>query len=520
MEDTSSIKIENTQPIIPLVLDASYKGDEITQKVAKILALDDIKSWSVIDHDPEAKLALVHYNDDADMLTYGDLRGILVDLETETVIADSFGYTPISVLSELKEKDGVITVKDKQGQLHVFNKETTSIKRVFEGVVIRAVWHKSKLYLITHRKIHPLRSRWGSSKSFMSMYEEANGPKAEDLFDTTKPFSNTTYNFLVVDSSLLVGTRQKVSKPYLVFLAQRDLEIGRPKDQVACGKANFKYDETIGGSVNESFIHKPKLLTLDEANQHLKYGYYNPFDVDDERQLTGEAVIMYEMENGLVKDIVKVHSPSYEWRSNLRGNNPNINHQFYSLLNMVYPDITTDDAWKKLNKDLIMFPLYSEKSLKDLFSKSGGILMIPTDKVSSDLLSRESRIHLLWINYVLSLPTSLQLDALNILANFKKDRNDVTVWIQELESKHKDIESVDLPRRVKSIITSSRHLARERMTQGTNRSSYGSYMKLPVLIKSTIRNLINKENGTSLYGLIRDMKHALNPKPETKEVKE
>lgn len=517
METTSSISIANTStganeptPVVPFVFDAAYKGDETTQRAAEILGLSDIHGWTVVDSDEDT--ALVHYRDDSDKTVYGHIRGLFLDLEVGAVIADSFGYTPTAVASELVESNGSLLIRDKEGTTHNFPIEEAIVKRVFEGVVIRVIWRKGKLYRITHRKINPVRSRWGSSKSFIEMYEAAGGPTADQLFDTTKPYSSTCYDFLVVDQSLLVGTRQKVDKPYIVCLAQRNMDIKRPDEDVAPGKASFTTTDIIGGAVTESVIHDPKHLTLQEANHHLKYGYYSEFPVDDVRQLTGEAVIIYRMTNGAVTDIVKVHSPSYEWRLNMRGNNPNIVNQFYALLNSAYSDIESEEDWDKLKTKFITFPLYNEASLIDLYTKNGAILMIPQGDVSKDDYStRDARIHLLWMNYLLSLPPHVQQNALNILTNFKNDRNDVISWLQNLEENNKNIETAELPDRVKGLISSSRRLARERITNRTNYSAKGSYMKLPLLIKSTLRNLVNKENGPSLYGLVREMKLARNP---------
>lgn len=503
--DESLIKaIENVTIQVPFVFDAAYKGDDLTRRVGSILGLPDCRGWSIVD--THENLALVHYNDDADMTIYGWLRGVLVDTETGVVIAKSFGYTPTAVAKNITSIDGTISLTDSEGDAHTFSVEETVIKRVFEGVVFRVIWHKGKSYRLTHRKIIPLRSRWGNSPTFLSMYWEAGGPTDEQLFDTTKPFSDSCYVFLVSHPALLVGTRQNITHPYIVFLTRYQMETGRPTEEVAPGLNNFERNETITGNVSQPFIHDPKSLSLPEANHHLSFGYYNNFETFDERQLTGEAIIIYRMVNGEVADIVKVHSPSYEWRVTMRGNNPNIANQFYSMLNLAYRDVTSSEAWTNFQNKFILFPLYEEQSLKKLYEQNNVILTIPTGRVTQDMYSnRDSRIHLLWMNYVLSLPASIQRDALNILSQFRKDRNDLINWLQDIEST-KDIENNDFPDRVKSLVINSRRLARTRLESGKNYSAKGCYMKLPILIKSTIRNLINKENGPSLYALVRAMK--------------
>jgi len=526
---TDVTTISAVTPVVPFVFDGSYKGDDLTQKAAKVLGLDTINGWEVIDHDEH--LALVHYSKDGNMAKHGNLRGVLVDTEVEAVIADSFGYTPTAILPELTVKDNNLDIVDNEGVTHKFNlgEDELYIKKVFEGCVIRLVWHKSKLYRLTHRKIHPLKSRWGASKYFLTIFDEAGGPKAEDLFDITKPYSTTSYDFLVVDQQLLVGTRQIVNKPYVVYLTKRELDIKRPAEETAVGQFKSAMKPEITGVVNGSFIHDPQSMTVPDANLFLKYGYYDEFDADDIRQQTGEAVIIYSVKNGEIKDIVKVHSPSYEYRTVIRGNNSNIEHQFYCLLPLVYPDIDTKERWDYVMSKLIPFPLYDEESIKDLYAQSKVILTIPKgeqtkEELMAEYATRDARVHLLWMNFVLSLPVHAQEQALNILDNYKNNLVKVSEWICNLESTQKDIMATEFSARVKNIITSSRRLAHERLDEGNNYSAKGSYMKIPTLIKSTIRNLLNKENGTSLYSLVREMKKLAKEEAEAEaqalEVKE
>ena len=353
------------------------------------------------------------------------------------------------------------------------------------------------------------------------MYEEAGGPKDEELFDISKPFSSSCYVFLVVHPALLVGTRQKVNKPYVVFLAHQKMELNRDPEEVAPGLNAFTMTETIGGSVDEPFIYEPKPLSIEEANRHLKFGYYNSFETDNPKQLTGEAVIIYRLVDGVIADIVKVHSPSYEWRIIMRGNNPNIVHQFYCMLTMVYNDVSTPAHWAEFQSRFILLPLYDEGSVKSLYDQTKMILTIPSGKIDpKDYADRNSRIHLLWLNYLLSLPPHIQGDALNILSNFKVDRDAVISWVQDLEKSTNDIENADLPDRVKGVIGSARRLSRDTIANGKNYSAKGSYIKLPVLIKSTIRNLINKENGPSLYSLVTAMKEYRSQATTQEQVQE
>jgi len=514
MATTSSISIEDNT-LLPFQLDASYKGDEVTEKVAKIIGMSNIDGWQIVD--TFENLAMVHYKEDGDMTKVGHLRGLVVDIEVGAIVAESFGYTPTAVLSSLKSEEDKFIIKDTDGVVHTFSQDNVIMKQAFEGVVIRIIWHKGKMLRMTHKKITPTKSRWGNSKTFLTMYDEANGPKAEDLFDTSKQFSDSCYDFLVCDPSLFVGTRQKVNKPYIVFLTKRKMTVKRPESDVATGTDKFIVTTTF--SFEETSVHDPKSLSLEEANHHLNYGFYNKFEVADNRNSTGEAIIMLSIENDCVKDIVKIHSPAYQHRVTMRGNNPNIINQFYCLLDSVYPEISDEDEWKKFTSRYIIYPKFEEEEIKNYYKNNIGILYLPTAKANRyDYSDRDSRIRLLWINYVLSLPTSLQSEALNILSDFYRDRNAVIYWVQSIEQTNKDINTFNfitentrnsdlkVRNRIIQLVDSSRKFSRKRVSEGNNYSQGGTHMNLPTLIKNSIRNFITKEKGESLYALIRVMK--------------
>lgn len=513
--DSLSTSQEKVKEVIRIEFDDAYKGDDLTRRVADILGMKSISGWSIID--TYENLALVHYDDDADMKECGHLRGVLIDTEKGDIIADSFGFTPTAVVDEIVEEDGKLCFVDNEQNKHVFNADA-NITRIFEGVVIRVIWFNNKLYRITHKKIFPVKSRWGNSKYFINLYEEAGGPVAEQLFDTTKPFSDTCYHFMVVDPSLLVATRQRVSAPYIVCLEKQTIKLSRDVGEIAPGKSTFETVDKIGGLVNKSMIHMPKKLTISEANKHLKSGYYKSFPVGDERLTTGEGVIIYHKENDVITKVLKVNSKSYDYRCTMRGGNPNIVNQFYTLLSCTYPDITGNDAWEALQKKFVIFPLYDVEVIKGQFDKSKVILTLGTGELDKrNYESKEARIHLLWINYVVTLPANFQEDALEILDNFHEDKKNLCEWLATLEINVKNIDESQHGAHVKRIINAARTLSRQKIKSGQNKSAKGADIPYPTMVKKTIRNLVYKEKGGSLYQMIREMKRP--PKAKKDEVK-
>jgi len=520
----TNIPKEKDEVVIPFIFDASYKGDALTRRCAEIIGMTDLTGWSVID--TLENLALVHYDPKVDFQKFGHIRGLLLDTESGDIVADSFGYTPIAVYDEINPVDDNVSITDTDGINHKFllTDKDVYVKRVFEGVVIRVIWYKNKMYQITHKKIIPTRSKWGSSKRFLNIYDEAHGPTAEQLFDTTKPYSSTCYHFLAVDGTLLVATRQKVMAPYLVYIERQEVCLQKPDEDIAIGVPTFPIiEENLRGTVNISGIYDPPQLNINQVNAFLKYGYYAKYDAPDERQFTGESVIFYRKSEEQIVDVVKVNSKSYEWRSNLRGGNPNVVNQFYSKLDMVYGDITEESKWQKLKSNLILFPLYSVEAMKQLFEAGKGILLIAVNEEGKTILdkdyynTRQSRIHLFWINYVLALPISHQEAALELLDNFTLDRDNLIKWLCTLENNVKNISEPDYCKYIVRIINFSRKAANEDIKDGTNLTKKGKVLNYKAMINRKIYDLIHKERGTSLYAMIREMKHPGHPKLDKKE---
>lgn len=501
--------------------DYSYKGDSTKVRVAEILGLEDTSSWEIIDQCD--KLALVHYKENhslggrnkqvepVDMEKYGHLRGVLVDVERGVVIARSFGYTPTVVSDRIEVIDDTITLVDTQKTIHKYDPEKTLIKRVFEGVVIRVIWYEGKSYRLTHRKINPSKSRWGNSPLFLDMYKEAGGPTDEELFDTTKPFSDSCYVFLVCHPKLLVGTRQMVNKPYIVCLAHYKMDIKQDESLVASGIDSFKRSSEVTSEVNESFVHYPSNLTLEDANKHLMDGYYDRINVEDERQKAGEAIILYEMKDGRPEKIIKVHSASYDWRIQMRGNDSNVKHRFYCLLDLVYNCQNTPPSQllNALSSKLVLFPAYEKSQLLEYLEANKGVLFIPDNEeiefAPEDFQTRESKIYLLWINYVLSLPLNLQRDALGLYESLLEDKKGIAkklfdIHMGKYNFKNKTGDIMDpifdskFPLRAKTLISDCRNFAR---SQSQNQKQQTN------AIEKNINNFINKERGDSLYSLIK-----------------
>lgn len=502
----------------PLIDDVDLTVDvsesELKVKIAKIARLPNTEQWKILDR--KGKLFLIHYTDDANMQEMWWVRGLVVDVEAERVIGDSFGYTSYAVCPKLMYVEDKLTVEDVDGVAHTFHKDTAMIKVAYEGVVLRIFWYDSQLWMVTHRRLDTKGSRWGKSRLFLKMYEEAHGPLAEQLFDTSKPYSSTLYMFMVVDPELITATRQQVKVPYLVHIASMHMDLGRPTDDVATGVYVTPSIEKVPGMVNESFVHRPPTLTLEEANAHLDHGYYSPQPAaTDERLTTGEALIIYRTgPNGHVEDVVKVYSPAFHHRFRLRGDNQNLPHQFHTLVDIAGHGKLNERSWYEFSRQLIVFPLYPVKDIKEMHKSLGAILTLPQDAsvTMEKFTTREQRIHLLWLNFVLALPSTQQSEALELLEKFHQDKRELVAWLKEFEETHKDDKLLEATAEenqgiLRDFLLAARKEAKSQLHSG-RRSKKGMVLTYPNIIKLVIERHFERSRGARIYALVRTMKIA------------
>lgn len=480
-------QIDNIPHFIPL-----YEGYALTQRLMDILQVPD-EGWSVVDY--VNNLYLVHYRDDADMSIVGHLRGVLVDVEAGQIIASSYGYTPTAVSDQLIETNNGIVLQDENGHVHTFNRYV--IKKAFEGVMMRVIYHNGEVYHLTHKKIRPMKSWWGESPFFQKIYHEAGGPKDEELFDLTKKYSPLCYVFLVVHPSLLIATKQVVNKPYLVLLNINTMynptNCPYPINDVDFNlNAHLMIKYISPSVVDESYIHVPPMLSLEEAHVHLQQGYH------ETSVTSGESLMLYQYnEHNQVIDILKVDSINYHYRFQLRNNDPNPYHQFFNLASSSYQSLTYYPHYIDFLNKFIVYEDVDVDTIKE-YVLQGPLLSLKQTVLTEE--QKKNRFYLLkqiWFNYLLSLPYHYQKQAVNYYEQFLKEREEVIGWLQRNTDLKPDVK---LPDRAVSLIKSAKQTAESLKQNGkTNNVNQKT--------KEIIQNFIYKEYGTSLYSLVKAMKN-------------
>jgi len=183
-------------------------------------------------------------------------------------------------------------------------KDTIPVERVrfeesIDGTMINVFYYKDQWRVSTKGCIDAKRSRWGSSKSFYTMFNEACN------FDIQELNKNYCYTFVLVHKENRIVAKYNNAGLYLVFVRDMTTLEPRPRDE--------QYMTTFT---------RPKTLTFasyEELEEHLTQMPYNC-----------EGVMLFDNEN--MDTRVKCKGDAYLKVKNMKGNHQN---KRYGLLNKI-----------------------------------------------------------------------------------------------------------------------------------------------------------------------------------------
>lgn len=496
---------------------------DIKTKIAQILGIELSDFWDILDSDEDHQLYLIHYTPGANVTKFGDLRGVVVDLEAKTVVCRSFGYTPTAVKDELKlSPDQKLHVTDLLGEEHIIDPNQLRIKIGFEGTIMRVFKHRGQVYHSTHRRLKTERSRWGNSIPFEEMYYVLNGPSDDELFNPQSDYSPYCHIFLMVHPDVLNVTKDDVQQGYLVYLGPKQLwsvegnispykqtdpeghPIGESWDQDPRPSAGWIDSTLYLPETQTERILTPMNLDLPAANQHLRYGFYDSFPDEqlDPRLRTGEFVILYKLdENQQITGLLKVESTAYRWRMDMRDSNPNLLHRFYQLLNGSYIRTETAEGLAEYRRRFPILTRYSVESIKQHVP----FIIWPQETMTPEqenalIQSKDDRLYNIWLGYLMAVPLHRQCAVAEMYDHLITNRANVIDWLQNLEEIN-NVGQLDIPDRAKKIITQARDMAQRKLEQNVS----GRRLDVREMTRNNIRNLIYREEGSSLYRLVKAM---------------
>lgn len=495
------------------------KKQDIRILISEILKIpNDPRNWVVQDEIPEQNLYLIHYSQTADLNVYGNLRGLIVDTELKSIVCRGRCYTPIVTSDHLVlNQQNQLVLVDENKQVHTISK--FSIERGYEATTLNVWKHNGKVYHSTNKTIDASKSHWGKSKTFLQIYRELGGPADEELFNPGLTHSRFVHEFLIVHPDLLNVTKLPIGEGFIVYINAKVMwDLENPNFQTVVNKIFDFEPKGVKGSPDllmnskTPFIHTPTQITLEQANDHLKYGFYREQDLSkiDPRLTPGEFIIVYSFDAaGKIEKIVKVQSTAYAWRSGVRNQNPNLKQRLFMLVNDSYKE-KTDHPEESYDRFLAKYPLIAPKELSlvmDILSK-GPIIIFPQDKDYTkdkypDMIQKtEQKFYNIFLCFFMAVPLNFQEYVLNLYNEFINDRNEVMEWLKELSKINYDTVSDPLFYRANNIITEARRQASYTMKNPTQYSQGHSFY---YIFSKNIYSFIMRERGNTLYQLVKLM---------------
>lgn len=477
--------------------------------VASILNIksEDLASVEITDR-TDTGLVMVHHKQFVNITKYGWIRGIVIDLNLKEIICPAYGpdTTYVSTVvsdSLISTRTGTLELIDDQLNHLTIDLSSVRIEQGYEGTIIRVFCHKGVTYWATHRRFNSKTSRWVVSRSFYDLYVDLGGP--EQIF-TSDPeeyehgLNREVYYFLVAHQEVQSVSQAVKDKGRLIFLGTKRSTISSKSFEDDFAKR----------------FPRPDRLTVDQANSillgNLKY--------NDIRFRQGDFVIITASNM-----MVKIVSRSYKWRQDMRDDNPYIRHLWFKYVSDSYIDgrytMTDEDFLKK-------YPLMNIVQLTDLEAMIEHDFTFNVEPYNGNpnavTKSSGARMHMILQTLLLVLPPKGKVDLLNYYREFFEIRKNIIQWLYKLYRNNEDLSKFEPDpqdtqnqgrrqnriNRIKQIINDVTSFAERRLKEpGLNKRK----MNKDQLVFENISNLIQKELGTSLYRIYKQMELITNVTP-------
>ena len=245
-------------------------------------------------------------------------------------------------------------------------------------------------------------------------------------------------------------------------------------------------------------LYSAPFLNMQQAEQHLQRGFYSQVEVpaSDPRLSLGEFVMVHKRDStGRITGLLRVVSTAYHWRETMRGNEPNLKLQVFRLMNGSYIKAETKDGLANYRELYpIISPVLREKEVRTQIPILTWPLLVGVVREDPNVvLTKDDRYYNLALAFMMAVPLHRQKEALDMYDVAIIKRGEVVKWLRELADME-DLTSLDVPERAKNIISTAQRWALDSGQRNVRFARDGN-----------IRNLVNKEEGASLYRLARTM---------------
>jgi hypothetical protein len=237
----------------------------------------------------------------------------------------------------------------------------------------------------------------------------------------------TCAHFMLVHPKCITVTRQNLNGfGYIVCLGVTRSNV-TTTDKWVGPMPTPTIDDFPGKLEHHLGVINPVYIPTEKINEVLKYGFYDSNEVVDERLLTGESIMA--LVDGAY--MIKITPASVCWRESMRGGDPSIKNRFFTLLCDVYDPDTFKEKYFFLDVDIAQIKTIVTEGdsfvwAKECTPKVEYLEMLRTD-------TRE-RTRVIFINYILSLPVTDQLDALGLFEEYLKGFDKLVKFVMMVRS--------------------------------------------------------------------------------------
>ena len=494
-------------------------SNDLHAQLANIVGIETSAAWNICgsagktDGKGQDQLYLLGLKPETDASRFPTLRGTVVDLQAKTVVSQSFPYTPTVVADELVPGD-VVTLTDVDGVVHKLDTEHLRITVGYEGFLVHVFKHDGVIYFHTRKRMSLDRSHWGKSGMFSDLYAAAGGPIGDNLFDPKCTHSPYCHVFIVSHPNILVSSKMDVGpNGTLIYLGSK--QMWDPTYASCPYKQKGEDGQLLPGITQEEFdadprpaagwiepfskegeiysfvgVEAPRSLSLEEANVYLQVGDKDDFHQHSDFRINpGEFVILHQLDPISGEEtMIRVESRAYAWRCQLRNNDPNLLHRFYQLVNGSYLHYETPEG---------------KAAYDALYPQMGAV----------NMADRDGRLYNIWLAFMHAIPPCRTVEATGFYMQLKSERYQLIGWLSGLGQLAPAVVSqlceelqIIMPKRVHDILGVALSTANHKLQTKTNFDRQGLRLSKKRMMFDSIRNLVGKEAGASLYRLVRTMK--------------
>ena len=479
---------------------------DIKNTIAEIVGIKVSDDWNIYSEIPSKGLYLISYTDSANMTESGHIRGIVVDIVDRKIVCSGYEYTPtVRIQNKLQfDENGKLELRDNLGRMHVVDKIRGKMFPQFDVVTIRVVLYKNEMYYSTYRQINIVgtRSRWGNSIPFIDMAIEAKLPDRFTLFpDSSKVSSNYVHIFILVHKGILNVTKDRVNEGYVIYVGHKKMWNADPDDNtIDTVPIQFETTDDIEVAKRDHIPFNPPEYTLEQANNFLTYGYYQPKDSDqsDPRTSNGEAVIIYlNDKNDPFKNVLRVQSTAAAWRSMIKGDHPNLKFTHYTLSTSAFNHNFDKEAEADFLRNFPLFAKFDVKGIQARIAKSP-IHFWPKGPLPN-IKDPMDRYYVVWVSLLMAVPLHRQAEVASFYYDYLKEKEETVSILYDLYEMRKEGNSYEeLPINLYHRTTKLIELAKCSANKFTDKSDYDHQ------IKYNLSYLVNGEAGESLYRIYKD----------------